>query len=86
MTTKSLFDKKGRLIYAIDFSAGKELPNDVKNLVRNNYENYTITSVTKVEKDGRKIWVVNLSGTKNYIAVKVEDGEIEETENFKRAN
>ena len=86
MATKSLFDKKGRLVYAIDFSARKELPNEVTDLIRHNYSNYTATSVAKVEEDDLKIWMVNLAGTKNYIAVKVEDGEIGETENFKKAN
>ena len=86
ITTKTLFNKTGRLIYAIRFSAGKELPNEVRDLIIRNYSNYTVTSAAKVEQDDRKIWVINLAGTKNYITARVEDGEIEETENFTRAN
>ena len=86
LTTKTLFDKKGRLIYIVDFCTEKDLPNNVKNLVMLNYRNSKITSVAKVEEQDRKIWVIKLAGIKNYISARVEDGEIEETENFKRAD
>jgi len=86
LTAESLFDRKGRLIYTIDYSNGEELPDNVKNLIMHNYKTYIITSVAKVEGDGRKIWVVKLAGTKDYITARVEDGEIEETENFEKAN
>jgi len=47
---------------------------------------YTITSVARVNLDNRQIWVVKLAGKNNYVATWVEDGEMEEVENFQRAN
>lgn len=85
-TTRSLFTKKGMTIYTIIFSSERELPSDVKNLIIKNYKNYTITSVARVEEDDRKIWVVKLAGANDYATARVEDGEMEETENFQKAN
>jgi hypothetical protein len=82
----SLFDKKGRLIYAINYGSEKELPADVKNIITNKYISYTITSAAKVLQDNRKIWIATLTGKRNYITARVEDGEIEEIENFQKAN
>ena len=85
-TTKSLFDKKGRLIYAIDYSSAKRLPADIKGPIMNSYRNYMITSVCRVSQDNRVVWIIKMADKSNYAAVKVEDGEIQEIENFKRAN
>ncbi len=85
-STNSLFNNKGKLIYTIIFSSEKQLPAYIKNMVTNKYEDYKITSVAEVLQDNRKIWVVNLSGTTEYIIVRIEDGEMEEAENFQKAN
>ena len=82
----SLFDKKGRMIYAINYGSEKDLPADVKYIITKKYINYTITSAAKILQDNRKIWVATLAGDRNYITARVEDGEIEEIENFQKAN
>jgi hypothetical protein len=82
----SLFDKKGRIIYAINYGSEKELPSDLKNIITNKYINYTITSVTKVLQDNRQIRIVKLADKCNYVTVRVEDDEMEEIENFQKAN
>jgi hypothetical protein len=85
-TTTSLFDKKGRMIYSVSYGSEKQLPADVKNMITNTYENYTITGVAKVLQDDRKIWVAKLTGKFDYVTARVEDGEIEEVENFQKSN
>jgi len=80
--TRSLFDKKGRVIYSINYFSEKQLPADVKKMVTFKYENYKITGAAKVLQDNRKIWIVNLADKFNYVTTRLEDGEIEETEVF----
>ena len=86
ITTKSLFDKKGHLIYSIDYFLVKELPVNIKNIVISNYRQYAITSVARIQQDSQKIWIVKLANKANYVAVRIEKGELEEIENFQKAN
>lgn len=81
-TNSSLFDKKGRLIYSVNYGSQRQLPASIKKMITGKYEDYEITSVIKVLQDNRTIWVINLAGKSNYIAARVEDGEIQEVENF----
>lgn len=74
------------MIYTIDYSTEEQLTSDVKNIIINKYEDYKITFFAKVMEDNREIWVVKLVGAKDYVIVRVEDGEMEEVENFQRAN
>lgn len=85
-TTSSLFSKNGKLIYIIHYSTEKQLPEMVKRLVNDKYEDYLITSVAQVLEKNREIWVVKLAGISHYKAVRVEDGEMEEVENFQKSN
>ena len=86
VTTKALYDKQGKLIYKINYISQKQLPANIKNTVANIYSNYTITSVAKILQDNRQIWIVKLANETNYVAAMVEDGDITEIENFRKAN
>jgi len=37
-------------------------------------------------QDNRQIWIVKLANETNYVAAMVEDGDITEIENFRKAN
>ena len=60
------------------------MPPYIKYQVNKDYDYYLITFVAKVWQDNREIWVIQLSGQFNYKIVRVEDGEMEEVEDFKR--
>ena len=84
--THSLFDKKGHLIYSIDYFLEKELPAKIKDIVMSNYPQYAITSVARIQQDGQKIWIVKLASKANYLAIRIENGQMEEVENFEKSN
>lgn len=86
ITANSLFDAKGRLIYTINFFSDKQLPVNSKKMLNNKYDPYHITSAAQVLIDNRNIWIVKLAGKTNFIALRIEDGEMSEIENFNRAN
>lgn len=85
ITTRSLFYVNGKLIYTINYSTENQLPDAVKNLVKSGYDDYTITTVAQVLEKDREIWVVKLAGRSHYKTVRVEDGEMEEVENFEKS-
>lgn len=85
-SNNSLFDKRGRMIYSINYCSQKDLPVNIKKMINYQYKGYEITSVAKVLQDGRKIWVIKLAGKSNYITARVEDGEVQEVLNFQSAN
>lgn len=77
---RALFAKNGQLIYHISYGTEQHLPFDVRKLVKSNYYDQSITRVLKVNQDSRNIWVISLEDTKDYVMVRVEDMELEETQ------
>jgi len=85
-TTRSLFYKNGKTIYTINYFTGNQLPQVVKRLVKDQYEDYIITTAAQVLQENREIWVVQLAGLFHYKTVRVENGEMEEVESFQKSN
>lgn len=77
---RALFTKTGQLIYHISYGTEKHLPFDVRKLVKSTYYDQSITRVLRVNQDKRNIWVVSLEDAKDYVMVRVEDMELEETQ------
>ena len=77
---RALFTKNGQLVYHISYGSEKHLPSEVRGLVKSTYYDQSITRVLKVNQDKRNIWVVSLEDDKNYVMVRVEDMELEETQ------
>ena len=84
ITTKALFNKKGRLVYTIDFYPEEMLPNSVETMVKRDYRKYTIKSSAKICEANRQIWVVKLESKKDFATVRLEDGQMEEVEKFQK--
>ncbi len=81
---RALYDKNGELIYHIRYGFEQNLPNDIRSMVKSNYNNYTITMAIAVNQNLRNIWVINMENKDRYIIVRVEDGEMEEVQNLVR--
>ena len=74
------------MIYSINYCSENNCRSDIKKMITDKYETYTITSAAKVLQDNREIWIVKLADKFNYVTARLEDGEIEEIENFQKAN
>ena len=81
---RALFTKNGSLVYHISYGAEKNLPSDVRGLVKSTYYDQSITRVLKVNQDKRNIWVISLEDAKDYVMVRVEDMEMEETQRLQK--
>ena len=82
---RALFTKNGSLVYHISYGAEKNLPSDVRGLVKSTYYDQSITRVLKVNQEQRNIWVISLEDVKEHIMVRVEDMELEETQRMQKS-
>ncbi|HEU0111225.1 MAG TPA: hypothetical protein VFQ73_10135 [Flavisolibacter sp.] len=86
MKNNALFRKNGKMVYHVSYGQDHNLPDELKTQVQNGYPDYNITRVVNVKMDNRDVWVVNLEGLKKWIIVRMEDGELEEVENYDKAS
>lgn len=77
-TRRALFTPKGRLVYSIVYGNEKDLPTDIRKMVKRMYVEFEITAAVKVEQDNRLIWIINLHDADYLVSVRVENGEYEE--------
>jgi len=75
--------KNGKLINVTTYGTEKDLPADVRKIVKREYYDYKIAVAIEVKENNRDIWVVQLDNASEQIAVKIEDGEMEEVQNIK---
>jgi len=85
MQNNALFKKNGSMVYHISYGYEKNLEADVKEMVKYSYPNYEITRAIKVRMENRDVWVLNLEGTKRFILVAVEEGQLSEIKNFAKS-
>ena len=82
--TRSLFDKKGNLVYTIDYSDEKLLPRHNRQMIHSDYAGYKINQVARVNEALREIWVVKLEAPDKFTTVRIENDQPEEVEKFKK--
>jgi hypothetical protein len=82
---RALLTRRGNLIYHISYGFEKSLPASLDTQIKAVYPSYQITKAIKIKEAGREIWVVNLEDVQTFILLRLEDGELEEVEHFKRS-
>jgi len=80
----ALLKKNGNIIYHIAYGWEKDLPADVRMIVRKQYPDQTISKVIRVEEQERKIWVITVEDRKKLILARIENGELEEVGNYNK--
>lgn len=85
MDHNALFAKNGYLKYDISYGYQNHLPQDIKDKVLGAYLDHKISRVANVKEEGRNIWVITLESLKRIILVRVEEGEMEEVQNFEKS-
>lgn len=85
LENKALYKKSGYMVYHIKYGSEKDLPEDVRNMVKSSYGDYNITRAINVHQEGRNIWVLNLEGLKKLVLARVENGELEEINSYQKS-
>jgi hypothetical protein len=83
--TRILYDKKGHIVYSIYEGTMKNLPADIRKAVRSIYFDYDITMAAEVHTLDKTAWIINLEDETSLVTVKVADGEVIETGNYRKS-
>ena len=75
---RALFTNSGYNIYTILRGTEKNLPSDVRSIIKSNYIDFTIGTVNEVRVADKTAWFVNLQSDKELVVAKVIDSELEE--------
>ena len=83
MKHHALYSKRGYQVYHIGYGFEKNLPNDIKQMVRSAYQDFSYNTVFDVTQNDRQMWLVNLLNSKYVITAKIENGQIDEISRLK---
>jgi hypothetical protein len=83
--TRVLFDKKGQIVYSVSEGTLRNLPADTRKTVRSIYYDYDITKATEVHTLDKSAWIINLEDETSLVIVRVMDGEVTETGNYRKS-
>ena len=73
---RSSYDAKGRKEYTLKYYDEFKLPAEVRHLVRSTYYDYSIAIATEVVRHGQVSYLVKMENDKEFLTVKVDDGEL----------
>lgn len=85
-TTRTFYDKKGRVRFTISYYSEKELPREVRSIVKPEYYDYTILTVEEVKLNGKSIYLIDMQDSTTIKTVRVADGEMELIRTLNRAD
>ena len=74
---KSVFDRRGSWLYSIKEYSEKELPKEVRELVKSTYYDYSIGWVKEVSQNQSVVYVVHIAAGPDWKDLLVQDGEME---------
>ena len=86
ITTKVYYDKKGRLVGSIRSYSEDKLARNIRHQVKTSYYDYDIFYIYELTAGDKTIYFLKLEGKDEWKTVKMVEGEIEETESFKKSN
>jgi hypothetical protein len=71
---KAEFTKKGSLVYHMAFGNEKQMPADIRTIVKSKYFDFTINSTVKITYEEKSAWIVNIEDADHFLVVRVVDG------------
>ena len=73
-------------LFILTYGTEKNLPADVRKIIKSEYYDYAITMAIEVKENYRDIWVVKLDNSLEQTTIRVEDNEIEQVQQFQNTN
>ncbi len=81
---KAEFTRKGRLVYHMVFGNEKQMPVDIRTIVKSKYFDFAINSTLKVNIDDQSAWIVNIEDANQFFVLRVVDGVMDVLETIKK--
>ena len=75
--TRSAYSKKGNWVYTIKYYGEKDLPKDVRKLVKSTYFDFSIIQVEEVQVTENLAYLVHIQDGKDWKIIRVVDGEMD---------
>ena len=85
MLHKTLFRKRGGMVYDLGYGFEKDLPGAIKSSVKANYKDYAVTTAINVNQGSKNVWKINVEDDKHIIFLHAEDGTLIEQERISKA-
>jgi len=76
------YDNKGKRICMIRDYRENKLPHDVRHIIRSQYYDYNIFTVSEISIRGRTIYIVKIEDATTWKVLCIEDGEMTCTEEY----
>jgi hypothetical protein len=76
------YDVKGRRTWMVRSYGENKLPPDVRHIIRSQYYDFNIFSVTEINSRGRIIYIVKIADSTKWKTLNIEDGDMICTEEF----
>ena len=81
---KAEFTSKGRLVYHMAFGNEKQMPVDIRTIVKSKYFDFAINSTVKVSYQEKSAWIVNIEDTEQFFVLRVVDGVMDVLDTIKK--
>jgi hypothetical protein len=81
---KAEFTKKGQLVYHLAFGNEKQMPADIRTIVKSKYFDFAINSTVKVTMNENSAWIINVEDDKQFYVLKVADGVMNVLDEIKK--
>lgn len=83
--TVTLYTHAGRNVYTMRYLRERDLPTNVRHLVKSNYYDYTITQITKLDYQGSCAYLFQLRDSTWFKMVRVQDEQIDVIQSFRKS-
>jgi len=71
---KAEFTKKGYLVYHMAFGNEKQMPTDIRTIIKSKYFDFTINSTVRITYNEKSAWIVNIEDSGHFLVLRVVDG------------
>ena len=83
--TKAYYDRKGRSVGEVRTYQEDKLPKEIRHMVKSTYYDFTIFLVNEVTVGNAKVHLIKIEDQTSFKTIRVQDGEMTETEAFTKS-
>ena len=80
--TKAYYDPKGRPVGEVRTYQEDKLPKEIRHMVKSTYYDFNIFLVNEVSLGNAKVYLVKIEDSTSFKTIRIQDGEMTETEAF----
>ena len=82
---KAIYNRGGDLLNTYSFFEEKNMPKDLREYIKKEYDSYAIYKVVKMEEHNKVAYYIKMHDRVSLLEIKIYNEQIEETENFKKS-